>query len=257
MSTDIRVTPSSGNVFADLNLPNPEERLVKATIALSIGELIEKRGLTQEEARTILGLPQSSVSNLVRGKLGKFTIDRLLRYMRKLEYDVTISFKLKPKSYPSPPSGLKITPDVKSMYDRLMRYLSGKEPLASMAYFCLTVLEISTRDRCKKAKDAGPKSSKGEIYRVELASVVCPQVVPTWRATAAEMYGIERAVLNKIGHLSSKKGARKADGQEALTDPEARFLKEAIKALIHRAAEVAYGPVSRLPEIKLTDLLKC
>ncbi len=46
MSTDIKVTLSSGNVFADLNLPNPEERLVKATIALSIGELIEKRGLT-------------------------------------------------------------------------------------------------------------------------------------------------------------------------------------------------------------------
>ena len=71
---------------------------MKATIALSIGELIEKRGLTQEEAGTILGLSQLSVSNLVRGKLDKFTIDRLLRYMRKLDYDVTISFKPKPKS---------------------------------------------------------------------------------------------------------------------------------------------------------------
>ncbi len=71
---------------------------MKATIALSIGELIEKRGLTQEAAGAILGLPQSSVSALVRGKLEKFTIDRLLRYMRKLDYDVTISFKPKPKS---------------------------------------------------------------------------------------------------------------------------------------------------------------
>jgi len=98
MSTEIEITPSSGNVFADLGLPNPEERLVKATIAIAIGELIEKRNLSQTEAGTILGLPQSSVSNLVRGKLEKFTIDRLLRYMRKLDYDVTISFKLKPKS---------------------------------------------------------------------------------------------------------------------------------------------------------------
>ena len=65
-----KVPSSSGNVFADLNLPNPEERLVKATIALSIGELIEKRGLTQEEAGAILGLPQPSVSSLVRGKKG-------------------------------------------------------------------------------------------------------------------------------------------------------------------------------------------
>ena len=110
MSADIKVTPSSGNVFADLNLPNPEERLVKATIALSIGELIEKRGLTQEEAGAILGLPQSSVSNLVRGKLGKFTIDRLLRYMRKLDYDVTISFKLKPKSREEATINVKGTP---------------------------------------------------------------------------------------------------------------------------------------------------
>ncbi len=110
MSADIKVTPSSGNVFADLNLPNPEERLVKATIALSIGELIEKRGLTQEEAGAILGLPQSSVSNLVRGKLGKFTIDRLLRYMRKLDYDVTISFKLKPKSRKGATINVKGTP---------------------------------------------------------------------------------------------------------------------------------------------------
>ena len=66
MSTDIKVTPSSGNVFADLSMPNPEERLVKATIALGIGELMEKRGLTQEEAGAVLGLPQPSVLNLVR-----------------------------------------------------------------------------------------------------------------------------------------------------------------------------------------------
>ncbi len=110
MSTDIKVTPSSGNVFADLNLPNPEERLVQATIALSIGGLIEKRGLTQAEAGAILGLPQSSVSNLVRGKLEKFTIDRLLRSMRKLDYDVTISFKPKPKSRDEAPIHVKGIP---------------------------------------------------------------------------------------------------------------------------------------------------
>ncbi len=85
-------------MFADLGLSNPEERLVKATIGFSIGELIEQRGLTQVETGAILGLPQSSVSNPVRGKLEKFTIDRLMRYMRKLDYDVTISFTPKPKS---------------------------------------------------------------------------------------------------------------------------------------------------------------
>lgn len=92
------VTPGSGNVFADLGLPNPDEHAVKATIALSIAEMIKERGLTKKQAGEILGLPQSLVSNLVRGNLEKFTIDRLMRYMRKLDYDVTISSKPKPQS---------------------------------------------------------------------------------------------------------------------------------------------------------------
>jgi predicted XRE-type DNA-binding protein len=94
----MQVERSSGNVFADLGLPNPEEHLVKATIALAIARTIRERGLTQEQAGKILDLAQPKISNLVRGELEKFTIDRLMRYMRKLDYDVTISFTPKPKS---------------------------------------------------------------------------------------------------------------------------------------------------------------
>lgn len=98
MDEDIKIEHSSGNVFADLGLPNPEEHLVKATIALAIAKTIRERKLTQEQAGKILGLAQPKVSNLIRGELDKFTIDRLMRYMRKLDYDVTISFTPKPKS---------------------------------------------------------------------------------------------------------------------------------------------------------------
>ena len=98
INDDIQVEHSSGNVFADLGLPNPEEHLVKATIALVIAKTIRERELTQEQAGKILGLAQPKVSNLIRGELDRFTIDRLMRYMRKLDYDVTISFTLKPKS---------------------------------------------------------------------------------------------------------------------------------------------------------------
>lgn len=98
MSQNVQVERSSGNVFADLGLPNPEEHLVKATLALAVARTIRARGLTQEQAGAILGLPQPKVSDLVRGHLDKFTIDRLMRYMCKLDYDVTISFKPKPKS---------------------------------------------------------------------------------------------------------------------------------------------------------------
>ena len=98
IAENMQVEHSSGNVFTDLGLPNPEEHLVKATIALAIARTIRERELTQEQAGKILGLAQPKVSNLIRGELDKFTIDRLMRYMRKLDYDVTISFAPKPKS---------------------------------------------------------------------------------------------------------------------------------------------------------------
>jgi predicted XRE-type DNA-binding protein len=98
MRKHIEVERSSGNVFADLCLPNPEQHLVKVTIALTIARTIRERGLTQEQAGDLLGLTQPKVSDLVRGQLEKFTIDRLLRYLCKLDYDVTIRFQPKPPS---------------------------------------------------------------------------------------------------------------------------------------------------------------
>src|SRR5262245_63512373 len=98
VSKHSEVEHSSGNVFADLGLPNPEEHLVKAALALAIARTIRERGLSQEQAGGILGLAQPRVSDLVRGHLDKFTIDRLMRYLRKLDYDVTIRFQPKPKS---------------------------------------------------------------------------------------------------------------------------------------------------------------
>ena len=98
MREQVQVERSSGNVFADLGLPNPEEHLVKATIAVAIARTIRERGLTQDQAGAILGLTQPKVSDLVRGRLDKFTIDRLMRYLCKLDYDVTIRFQPKPKS---------------------------------------------------------------------------------------------------------------------------------------------------------------
>lgn len=98
MTSKIKVTPSSGNVFADLGLPNPEEHRAKASLAIAIAEKLADRGLTQAEAGRVLGLTQPGVSNLIRGKLDRFTLDRLMRYMRKLDYDVTITFSPKPKN---------------------------------------------------------------------------------------------------------------------------------------------------------------
>jgi len=63
---------------------------LKAEIAARIAALIARRGLTQAEAARLLGLVQPDVSNLVRGKLGGFSTDRLLRFLNALGQDVEI-----------------------------------------------------------------------------------------------------------------------------------------------------------------------
>ncbi len=83
-------TVSSGNVFADLGIPDAEAALVKSDLAAAIAATIRHRGLTQARAATLLGIDQSRVSRIVRGELAHYTIDRLLRFLTRLDHDVTI-----------------------------------------------------------------------------------------------------------------------------------------------------------------------
>ena len=69
---------SSGNVFADLGLPNPEEMLAKAELAIKIAEILRQRRLTQVQAAAMLGVDQPKVSALIRGRLSGISIERLL-----------------------------------------------------------------------------------------------------------------------------------------------------------------------------------
>ena len=89
-SERVAVEPSSGNVFADLGLPNAQEELAKAKIVFRIHKVIEERGLTQAQAAEILGIDQPKVSALIRGKHGGFSMDRLFRFLNALGQDVEI-----------------------------------------------------------------------------------------------------------------------------------------------------------------------
>lgn len=82
--------PGSGNVFADLGLPEPEEALTKATLAMRIGQIIAHRGLSQTEAARVMGIDQPKVSALVRGRLAMFSTERLLCFLNALDQDVEI-----------------------------------------------------------------------------------------------------------------------------------------------------------------------
>lgn len=97
MNEESRVRESSGNVFEDLGARDAEERLAKAELARAIRKEIHERGLTQVRAAKLLGVTQPDVSDLVRGKLGRFSMERLERFLNALGMEVRIQVGPKPK----------------------------------------------------------------------------------------------------------------------------------------------------------------
>jgi predicted XRE-type DNA-binding protein len=93
MKKKIAVTRGSTNVFADLGYANSEEMLAKAQLVSRISDLIKQRRLTQSEAATLLGVDQPNVSRLLRGQLGGFSYERLLKFLNALGCDVEIVVK--------------------------------------------------------------------------------------------------------------------------------------------------------------------
>jgi predicted XRE-type DNA-binding protein len=93
MAKKIRITRGSGNVFADLGLPNPEQELLKAQLSLQIFRIIKQRGLTQTQAADVLGIKQPHVSALMRNRAGNFSVGRLMEFLNRLGQDVRITVK--------------------------------------------------------------------------------------------------------------------------------------------------------------------
>jgi hypothetical protein len=138
-----------------------------------------------------------------------------------------VSFHLTCSKYPQPPIAFRTTPEVEIGYRRWIAFRAGKEPLQSMAYFVLTLLES----------------------------------VAGGRQEAARIFYIDFPVLSTIGRLSSTKGdsstARKIDSVnplEELSGPEKQWLEQAIRRVIRRLGEHASG--APLTRITLTDLPK-
>lgn len=129
--------------------------------------------------------------------------------------------------YPFPPKDICYSPDVKSLNKRFEGFLNGKEPLLSMAYFCLTIIESIAKHR----------------------------------ALAGKTYSIQKEVLDILGKLTSERGdkseARKVKGRlsfEPLTESEKKWIIETIKLLIRRKAEYDFNPNTKFTEITM-DLL--
>jgi predicted XRE-type DNA-binding protein len=98
MSKQIAMGKRGGNVFADIGLSNPEERLAKAGLALRIAEAIRARRLTQTQTARVLKIDQPKVSRLLRGQLSGFSAERLMHFLTLLGRDVEIKVRRAPRS---------------------------------------------------------------------------------------------------------------------------------------------------------------
>ena len=137
----------------------------------------------------------------------------------------TATLRVSRGHYPDPPTSFRTSPDVDTLWERYQGYRQGREPLPSMAYFCLTLLEAMAGSRSRAAK--------------------------TFRISAR--------VLTKIGQLTSERGdpstARKyraVISGSPLTGLEIHWLEEAIKAIIRRVGELS--STEALSTIELNDL---
>jgi len=93
---DERYTVSSANPFADVGLPDSEERFARAQLLCYIVTEIKQRRLSQTKAASLLGGPQPHISLLLQAKMSNFSLERLLQMVARLGLDVTISFQPAP-----------------------------------------------------------------------------------------------------------------------------------------------------------------
>ncbi len=139
--------------------------------------------------------------------------------------ETTVTRIVKPR-YPEPPAGFVASPDVETMWTRFQGYRYGREPLSSMGYVCLTVLEASAGGRKQ----------------------------------AASRYGIDVQVLRKLGYLTSEigdpKSMRKATSGNTVrahTPAEVAWVDAVIRRLIRRVGEWAFDPKGVRPTLTMAD----
>lgn len=92
------ITRGSGNVFADLGIPDAEERQTKLRLAHALNALIDRARLSQAAAAVRLGINQPKVSALRNYKLEGFSVERLMTLLNALDQDIEIVIRKKPRS---------------------------------------------------------------------------------------------------------------------------------------------------------------
>ena len=94
------VEAGTGNVFADLGYADAKERTLKVKLALEVNRVLKERKLTQAQATELLGIVQPHVSDLVRFRLNRFSVERLMEFLTQLGKDVEIRIAERPARRP-------------------------------------------------------------------------------------------------------------------------------------------------------------
>ena len=90
MTRKVKVEMSSGNIFADLGLPDAEAHFLKAQIVSEIYRLTHERKLTQSQAGERMGISQPEVSRLFKGNFREYSVDRLMGFLTVFDRDIEI-----------------------------------------------------------------------------------------------------------------------------------------------------------------------
>jgi len=89
----IKMEVASGNIFADLGLPDADELLLKSQIVITLRHLIKARKLTQTEAAKRIGIGQPDLSNVLRGRFRGYSVERLMRMLTAFDQDIEITVR--------------------------------------------------------------------------------------------------------------------------------------------------------------------
>ncbi len=88
--TDTQFEEGSGNVFADLGLEDADELFTRAKLGFHVYKLLKDKNLKQRDIASLLGIKQPEASHLMNGHFNRFTTDKLLDFLKRLDRKVTI-----------------------------------------------------------------------------------------------------------------------------------------------------------------------
>lgn len=95
---DLEIVRGSGNVFRDLELPNPDLRPARAMLAVRIIKALDKKKLTARAAEKLTGVAHTDLSRIRNARLERFTLDRMITILGKLDRNVEVSVRVVPRT---------------------------------------------------------------------------------------------------------------------------------------------------------------